>query len=321
MARRFSRIVAPAAATSLAFALLSSFAAVPASAQCPAKATVPPPSEKLATEARWDKYRTTREDLAWYRISPEEGALRLLKLADESKGTEIEPFLLFHVAGIRLQQDRFDAAKTIALDLKNRFPQHYLATNKLPAFEGSQVDALLADIEKQVQSRAAVPIVIPEHKPAESPRVVLETTNGRVVIAFYPEQAPKHVENFLKNVESGIYDGTDVFQVQPGTRILLGEKVGTFPTPEDARIPTEINVIPHARGAVAMYYIDPIHGDHAKIFGISFGHPVFLDLESTVFGQVIEGMDVVDTVAHAPIDKQGFFPVQPVKIEKAFVER
>lgn len=292
-----------------------------AAADGPAKATVPPAAEKLATEARWDKYHAIREDLAWYRISPVEGALRIQKLVDESKGTEIEPLLLFHVAAIRFQLDRYDEARTIALDVKNRFPQHYLNTNKLPAFEKSQVDAFLGDIEKQQKSRSEIPIVIPKIEPAANPRVVLETTNGRVVIAFYPQQAPKHVENFLKNVESGMYDDTDVFQVQPGTRILLGEKVGTFPTPDDARIPSEINVIPHARGAVAMYYIDPKAGDHAKMFSICFGHPVFLDLESTVFGQVIEGMDVVDSVAHAPLDKQGFFPLQPVKIKKAIVER
>ncbi len=297
-------------------------APLPASADAPIAPSHPKGAEKAALEKGWDAYRAIREDLAYYRLSPEEGIAKLTRLADESKGTDVEPFLKFHVAVIHFQRDRFDEARRAALDVKERWPKHYLCTHRWGALRDlPQVDAFIADIDDQLETRKEVTVDLPNPGPDPSPRVVLETTNGRIVIGFYPKYAPSHVASFLKNVESALYDGTEVIVVHPGLRIFLGDKAGSYPKPADPRLPSEINVLPHTRGAVAMFYIDSLRGDDARQFCICFGHPTFLDLESTVFGRVVEGMEVVDTIGHAQLDPQGFFPVKPIRIEKAWIDR
>ncbi len=132
---------------------------------------------------------------------------------------------------------------------------------------------------------------------------------GTFVIELYPEDAPKHVENFLKLVHEGYYEGTTFHRIVPGFIIQGGDpisrsdwrspKVGTGgPT---YTVPAEIGR-KHMRGAVAAARkpdaVNPNRESSGSQFYIALADLPALDRGGyTVFGQVVEGMDVVDKIA------------------------
>ncbi len=139
-----------------------------------------------------------------------------------------------------------------------------------------------------------------EEKMAEEPRVTIKTTKGDIVAKLYPDEAPKTVANFLSLAKEGYYDDMVWHRVEPGFVIQTGQ--GT-PKPS---IPDEVNRHKHRRGALAMAKLgSPVPGrlsmaDSAStqfyITMCSAERAEGLNSEYTVFGQVIEGMDVVREV-------------------------
>ncbi len=135
------------------------------------------------------------------------------------------------------------------------------------------------------------------------------TALGNIVIELYPKDAPKHVENFLKLVRGGAYDGTTFHRIVPGFIIQGGDpisksdwrspKVGTGGAAN--AIPAEIGRR-HVRGAVAAARLADALNPEKKSNGNQF-YICLADLPSldqngySVFGQVVEGMDTVDKIA------------------------
>jgi cyclophilin family peptidyl-prolyl cis-trans isomerase len=168
----------------------------------------------------------------------------------------------------------------------------------------------------------ATPAPAPAAKP--NPRVTLETSKGKIVIELFPTKAPKTVENFLHYVKTGHYDGT-VFH-----RIIAGFMVqgGGFDTkgvekPTGAPIHNESNNgVSNVRGTIAMARTGDPHSATAQFF-INVVDNSRLDYSATpqrwgytAFGNVVEGMDVVDAIA-AVQTGPGDQPVQPVILQKA----
>lgn len=132
---------------------------------------------------------------------------------------------------------------------------------------------------------------------------------GTFVVELYPEDAPQHVENFLKLVREKYFEGTTFHRLVPGFIIQGGDpisrsdwrspKVGTGgPT---YTVPAEINR-KHVRGAVAAARkpdsVNPNRESSGSQFYISLADLPALDRGGyTVFGMVVEGMDVVDKIA------------------------
>lgn len=140
---------------------------------------------------------------------------------------------------------------------------------------------------------------------AKKPLVELDTTEGKIVLELDPEKAPKTVENFLKYVDKGHYDGTVFHRVISGFMIQGGgfdgklEEKNTDPPVVNESKAKNPSALGNARGTIAMARTSDPNSATAQFF---INHADNPNLDSygggyTVFGKVIAGMDVVDKIA------------------------
>ena len=167
---------------------------------------------------------------------------------------------------------------------------------------------------------------------AEQPRVRLQTNMGVMVVELNQDKAPKTVDNFLRYVREGHYDGTIFHRVIPNFMIQGGgftadykQKAVHDPIQNEAD-----NGLSNDRGTIAMARTGDPNSATAQFF-INVVDNDFLNHTSptprgwgyAVFGKVVEGMDVADKIAHTPTGSGGPFskdaPRQAVIIEKATV--
>ncbi|HEY3347298.1 MAG TPA: peptidylprolyl isomerase [Nitrospirota bacterium] len=124
---------------------------------------------------------------------------------------------------------------------------------------------------------------------------VVHTEKGDIVISFLDNDAPKHVANFKKLTAEGFYNGLTFHRVEPNFVIQGGDPKGNGMGGPGYTIPAEIKA-PHIDGAVAAARLGDMANPERKSSGSQFyiclGPQHFLDNQYTVFGQVIEGMDV-----------------------------
>ena len=127
---------------------------------------------------------------------------------------------------------------------------------------------------------------------------------GEIRIEFFPDDAPKTVENFAKLAGQGFYDGQTFHRVEPGFVVQAGDPQSKTLPPGDPKLGTggpgytikaEFNTRPHERGVIAMARRqDP--DSAGSQFYITLAPANFLDGKYTVFGKVVSGMNVVDTI-------------------------
>ncbi|HKX81836.1 MAG TPA: peptidylprolyl isomerase [Nitrososphaera sp.] len=152
------------------------------------------------------------------------------------------------------------------------------------------------------------PAPVDTEEPVVSSEIaVIETTQGTIKIEFFPEEAPGHVENFINLANDGFYDGVVFHRLVPGFVIQAGDPntvTGTDRTiwgtgDPGYNIDAEFNDIEHQRGIVSMARsFDPDSaGSQFFIVLERNAQTTNLDGQYTVFGRVIEGMDVVDKIA------------------------
>ena len=164
---------------------------------------------------------------------------------------------------------------------------------------------------------------------ASNPKVRMETTKGVVVIELYPDKAPKTVENFLRYVNEGKYDGTIFHRVikrfmnQGGGFTPDFKKVETF-----APIKNEAdNGLKNKRGTIAMARTGDPHSATNQFF-VNTVDNAFLDHTSKtprgwgycVFATVVDGMDVMDRIAKVPTGANGPFQ-QDVPMEEILIQK
>ncbi|AFS83722.1 peptidylprolyl isomerase [Candidatus Nitrosopumilus sediminis] len=157
---------------------------------------------------------------------------------------------------------------------------------------------------------------------------VLETNLGTIIIEFFPDDAPKHVENFIGLVESGFYDGVIFHRIIPGFMIQGGDPNTIDGDPStwgtggpSTSVDAEFNTIKHNRGIVSMARsADPNSG--GSQFFIVHADSNFLDEQYTVFGRLVteESFETLDKIA-AVQTKPNDQPVNSaeVTITKAYV--
>ncbi|MFH1401077.1 MAG: peptidylprolyl isomerase [Nanoarchaeota archaeon] len=128
------------------------------------------------------------------------------------------------------------------------------------------------------------------------PRAVMETTKGKIVFELEPKDAPITVENFIGLVDGKFYDGLTFHRVEPGFVIQTGDPKGEGTGGSDKTIPLEISPnLKHRYGAVGMARsLDP--DSASSQFYIAIGDASFLDGNYAVFGYVIDGMDVAESI-------------------------
>ena len=160
------------------------------------------------------------------------------------------------------------------------------------------------------------------------PQVMLETTEGNILLELDGRRAPLTVTQFLKLVDSGYYNGTAFHRVIPDFMIQGGGYNRDLKLKEqEGGIPNESgNGLPNLRGTIAMAREESPHTAVAQFF-INVADNMSLNPQPNrwgyaVFGYVIEGMDVVDRIVVIPTGPAGPFPqdvpVAPVIITKAF---
>ncbi|HUG60272.1 MAG TPA: peptidylprolyl isomerase [Methylomirabilota bacterium] len=139
--------------------------------------------------------------------------------------------------------------------------------------------------------------------------LIMETSKGRVVIAMRPDLAPKHVEQIKSLVGDKFFDGIVFHRVIDGFMAQTGDPTGTGMGGSDLPdIPAEFSNTNFARGVVGMARAQSPDSANSQFF-IMFAEGSFLNGQYTVWGEVVEGMDVIDTI------NKGEPPADPDRIE------
>ncbi len=142
---------------------------------------------------------------------------------------------------------------------------------------------------------------VSEVKPAGDEVAVIETPKGRIVFEFFPQDAPNHVASFIELAEKGFYDGTTFHRVEPNFVVQGGDPYsrdggGAAGTGGPGyNLAAEFNSRPHEDGTVAMARAASPDSAGSQFY-ICLGRQSFLDGNYTVFGQVVEGLDVVHSI-------------------------
>lgn len=125
-------------------------------------------------------------------------------------------------------------------------------------------------------------------------KAVIETDKGNIVIELFDKDAPNTVDNFESLINKGFYDGLKFHRVIPGFVAQGGCPYGTGTGGPGYNIKCEINPNKHLRGSLSMAHAGRDTG--GSQFFICYDAFPHLDGVHTVFGKVMEGMDVVDSI-------------------------
>jgi len=141
-----------------------------------------------------------------------------------------------------------------------------------------------------------------------------DTTLGTIELELYPDDAPKTVQNFEALVAKGFYDGLGFHRVIPDFMIQGGCPEGSGTGGPGYTFEDEFNTHKIERGALAMANAGP-NTNGSQFFIVTTDAAPWLDGKHTVFGEVREGMDVVDAIEALPTDGRDR-PKEPAGIEK-----
>ena len=151
---------------------------------------------------------------------------------------------------------------------------------------------------------------------------VISTKHGDMVVEFYPEVAPMHVESFIALAEEEYFNGTAFHRVIPGFVIQGGDPnskldnralhgtggragkffgIGDKNDPNTWLIPAEFNDIPHTKGILSMARTNDPNSASSQFF-VCHDNAPFLDKNYTVFGKVIKGLEVIDLIVNSEKD-------------------
>lgn len=156
-----------------------------------------------------------------------------------------------------------------------------------------------------------VPVILAEEPTAgeQAPRVLLKTKFGDMEIVLFPDLAPKHVESFLKLTKSGFYNGTIFHRILPGFMIQGGDpltkdlanrnKYGTGGP--GYTVPAEFSKVVHEKGILSAARTQDPNSAGSQFF-IMVDKAPHLDGQYTVFGEVVKGVDVAETIVNQPRD-------------------
>jgi peptidyl-prolyl cis-trans isomerase B (cyclophilin B) len=145
---------------------------------------------------------------------------------------------------------------------------------------------------------------------AKNEVAVIKTTEGEMTIAFWPDVAPKTVENFKKLAGEGFYDGTAFHRIVKGFMIQGGDPLSKTDDPmvgtggPKHRLKAEFNDRSHVRGVISMARSQDPDSAGSQFF-ICLADAKFLDRQYTGFGQLIKGDDVLGKIGDIPTTAGG----------------
>jgi peptidyl-prolyl cis-trans isomerase B (cyclophilin B) len=230
-----------------------------------------------------------------------------------------------------------DVTASQSADVKSIFPDaanpgtyilYALAKGATPSQSGAPKDflgtPLVIEVLPQQQSLTQpVPAMVTHVLPLQY--VVMTTDAGVMTEAFYYDFAPHTVDNFLWLASGGYFDGTYFHRVVPGFVIQGGSPLGDDPDPNKRStgspgytINDEFNSRPHLEGVLSMAHSGEQNSGGSQFFiCLDYNQTQQLDQKYTVFGRVVDGMDVVKAIGSAKVN--GELPEHPVEVTKVEV--
>lgn len=192
----------------------------------------------------------------------------------------------------------------------------FLLTPLLPAQQKKR--------ETQGAKAAEVPVTVEEAAKLEA---VVETELGTFRFEFFADKAPKHVQNFVKLARQGYYDGSAFFRAISRAFVQGGDPLLKNPaTPKDRwgtgglnLLADEISDVKHVRGTVSTVRIPNKAGSDGAQFFITLYPIAQYDGQYSAFGQVTEGIEVVEKISLVETDAQQR-TIKPVKIISVKIE-
>ena len=166
---------------------------------------------------------------------------------------------------------------------------------------------------KPQQSQSTPPKPEPQAVNANTNDVaVIKTSAGEIVVEFWPEVAPKTVENFKKLARDGFYDGTCFHRIMKGFMIQGGDPLSKDASKEAMwgtgdpgyKLPAEFNERSHQRGVLSMARSQDPNSAGSQFF-ICLGNASFLDRQYTTFGKLMKGDDVLGKIGDTPVTASG----------------
>lgn len=174
----------------------------------------------------------------------------------------------------------------------------------------------------------------------ESEVAVISTNFGDMVVEFYPDIAPMHVESFMALANEEYFNGTTFHRVIPGFMIQGGDPnsrnenrathgtggragkffgLGNEEDPSTWLIPQEFSDTPHVKGILSMARTNDPNSASSQFF-VCHDNANFLDNNYTVFGKVIDGLDIIDEIANVAKD-QNDNPLERVEMSIRIAKR
>ena len=158
---------------------------------------------------------------------------------------------------------------------------------------------------------------------------IIKTSHGEMKVAFWPDVAPKTVENFKKLAREGFYNGTAFHRIIKGFMIQGGcpnTKVGATGMPGTGdpgyKLKAEFNSKPHVKGVISMARSSAPDSAGCQFF-IVHGDARFLDNQYTAFGALVKGEDVLEKLANVPTKSGGggekSTPIDRVAVESVTI--
>jgi peptidyl-prolyl cis-trans isomerase A (cyclophilin A) len=164
----------------------------------------------------------------------------------------------------------------------------------------------------------STPPAAPPAKPAPAPApaqpseqapvyVVLATSKGDIALELYPDKAPVTVQNFLQYVDSGFYNGTQFHRIVPGFVIQGGgfDAALVQKAPRDPIVNESKNGLKNTRGSISMARtMDPNSATSQFFLNLKDNPPLDQGAGYAVFGQIVRGQEVMDTIAAIPTERK-----------------
>jgi cyclophilin family peptidyl-prolyl cis-trans isomerase len=252
---------------------------------------------------------------------------QLAGLAEDLRDQESGPWVRLLEVQARITERDYEGALATIQTLRAEHPDHPLVSTAYQV--GDEVYTVTDRLQRVAEERQAWEA---QHSglfenpppPEGSPRVRLTTSAGEIEIALYAERAPEHVENFLKHCREGFYDGTKFHRVVQGFMIQGGDPNSREEDPTswgqggtDYTLEPEDSGLYHFAGVLSAAKKPTETEESGSQFFLTTDAAHHLDGQHTVYGQVVGGMEIVRTIAQAPVSPEGSRdrPLEPVTVE------
>lgn len=253
------------------------------------------------------------EKIYYKRANDEASCVRYLAKYPEGKYVE--------QTKAKMEELLFKRAKESVFAVKDyieTYPEGKFANDKVIVEGLKELETLTTALDSfQIEDILATVAATPAEPVKKNEYALIETRFGTMKMKFFPDKAPNHCANFKRLANSGYYDGVKFHRVIPDFMIQGGDinsRDGNRATDgmggPGYTIDQEFNDISHVTGIVSMARTPDPNSAGSQFF-ICDGSPTFLDNQYTVFGEIIEGKEIIKQIVNVPRDSRDN-PIEPV---------